>query len=38
MFIIHLYTRSLSKNISKIIYQLLTDIVITADTISETKQ
>ena len=38
IFIIHLDTRSLSKNISKI-YELLTDIVITPDiiAISETK-
>jgi len=38
MFIIHLTTRSLSKNISKI-YELLTDIVFTPDiiAISETK-
>ena len=38
MFIIHLNTRSLSNNISKI-YELLTDIVITPDiiAISETK-
>ena len=38
MFIIHVNTRSLSKNISKI-YELLTDIVITPDiiAISETK-
>ena len=38
MFIIHLNTRSLSKNISKI-YELLTDIVITPDivAISENK-
>jgi len=38
MFIIHLNTRSLSKNISKI-YELLTDIVTTPDiiAISETK-
>jgi len=33
MFIIHLNTRSLSKNISKM-YQLLTDIVITPDIIA----
>jgi len=38
IFIIHLNTRSLSKNISKI-YELLTDIVITPDiiAINETK-